>query len=124
MKAPGLLFQLKIPSRSIYLRSIAFFSSSLAPNARFSSFPSEDGDDEDGSTVYKRVLKFQRPTTIKYDGSFVNSVSLIGTVLRPLQVIRLKDGPSGVYTLLGVNTDTLSNHSFRSVLFHSCLLLK
>lgn len=64
---------------------------------------------EKESSVFKHALMFQRPSIIDYNGKLGNSVSLIGTVQRPLERVN-STGYLGVYTFLKFKT---CSHSSR-----------
>ncbi|ONI32841.1 hypothetical protein PRUPE_1G389600 [Prunus persica] len=87
MKALHLLTQFRKPSPSLlFSQRLALLSSSSAANPRVSNSFSDD--DREGSGVYRRALKFQRPTTITWrrrEESLGNSDSFIGTVWHPWQ---------------------------------------
>ncbi|XP_021820893.1 protein OSB1, mitochondrial-like [Prunus avium] len=87
MKALRLLTQFSRPSPSpLFSQRLALFSSSSAANPRVSNSFS-DGDRE-GSGVYRRALKFQRPTTITWrrrEENLHNFGRFIGTVWHPWQ---------------------------------------
>ena len=97
------------------LRNLTAFHSSAVSNRRFSnSFV----DDEEGSAIYRLALKFQRPTTVKVQPRLRNHVSFIGTVGRPLKVIKTTEAHNfGVHTLLNVKNPQNSDRTFRSVYF-------
>lgn len=92
------------------LRRVAPFCSSSSDHPRFSSVYSDAK--RGGSAVYRHALKFQRPTTIKWQPQLENSVNFIGTVVRPLE----KSNVFGVYTLLHVK-NSHSDCGFKSVFF-------
>ncbi|BFG17901.1 hypothetical protein CerSpe_041750 [Prunus speciosa] len=87
MKALRLLTQFSRPSPSpLFSQRLALLSSSSAANPRVSNSFS-DGDRE-GSGVYRRALKFQRPTTITWrrrEENLDNFGRFIGTVWHPWQ---------------------------------------
>lgn len=85
------------------LRRVAPFCLSSSDHPRFSSVYSDAK--RGGSAVYRHALKFQRPTTIKWQAQLENSVNFIGTVVRPLE----RSNVFGVYTLLHVK----NSHSDR-----------
>ena len=89
------------------------FSTSLGSTPK-SANVFEDGA-EGGSAVYQHALKFQRPTVIKLQKQLKNTVSLIGSVSRELQVMKSKRR-FGVYTSLDVQNPNKSKRSFRLVL--------
>lgn len=118
MKAIRLLMQIKKHSSSLFLQSLAPFSSSTP--AKSPKFPNSFSDEAEGvSTVYRHALKFQRPTTIDWKEVAKNSASFIGTVLYPLELNKSKSDRFGVYTSLDVRTSPQWSHSFRSVLLVS-----
>ncbi|CAB4296417.1 unnamed protein product [Prunus armeniaca] len=87
MKALRLLTQFRKPSPSLlFSQRRAIFSSSSAANPRVSNSFSDE--DREGSGVYRRALKFQRPTTItrrRREENLDNFGSFIGTVWHPRQ---------------------------------------
>ncbi|CAB4265827.1 unnamed protein product [Prunus armeniaca] len=87
MKALRLLTQFRKPSPSLlFSQRRALFSSSSAANPRVSNSFSDE--DREGSGVYRRALKFQRPTTITWrrrEENLDNFGSFIGTVWHPWQ---------------------------------------
>ncbi|KAE8056840.1 hypothetical protein FH972_013576 [Carpinus fangiana] len=68
-------------------------------------------DVEDGSPVYRHVLKFQRPTIVKCTKQLLNTVSFIGSVDFPLK--RMKTESFGAYTMLSVKASPDSKTKFR-----------
>ncbi|KAL0360783.1 UNVERIFIED_CONTAM: protein OSB1, mitochondrial [Sesamum radiatum] len=81
--------------------SARLFSSSAALIRRPWTLFSDDSGESDGeSSVYKRALRFQRPTTVRYDDILPNSVSLIGRVVLPLKAC--KSPKFGFHTTLKV----------------------
>ncbi|KAJ4701820.1 protein OSB1, mitochondrial [Melia azedarach] len=113
MITPRLRFLFGTVCRFSHLR-LAPFSSSSFDHPRFSSFFSDE--QLGGSAVYRRKLKLQRPTTIKWRPQLVNSVSFIGSVARPVEIYRNRIYDSGVYTLLEVENSTHPNRGFRILL--------
>ncbi|CAK9178608.1 unnamed protein product [Ilex paraguariensis] len=101
-------------SYSSQLHRLRFISSSAIVGQRAWGFFSDDP--EGGSAVYRHVLKFQRPSTIKYRSQLHNSVSFIGTINRPLTRINIGNGRFGVHTILNVKTYRDYNQSFRVLL--------
>ncbi|XP_057973347.1 protein OSB1, mitochondrial-like isoform X2 [Malania oleifera] len=94
-------------------RPVPFSSTGSAGSPRTSdSFP-EDSDGGGGSAVYRRALKFQRPTVIKWQDRLYNSVSFIGTVELPVKITATRHGSFGVHTMLSVKTSRESNHTLR-----------
>ncbi|KAK4390605.1 protein OSB2, chloroplastic, partial [Sesamum angolense] len=55
-------------------------------------------------SVYRRALKFQRPTTVRYQDILPNSVSLIGRVVLPLKAC--KSPKVGFHTVLDVKASS------------------
>ncbi|XP_022772826.1 protein OSB1, mitochondrial-like [Durio zibethinus] len=97
------------------LRNLTFFHSSAVSNPRFSN--SFVDDDEGGSAIYRLALKFQRPTTVKVQPKLRNHVSFIGTVDRPLKVIRTTRADNfGVHTSLNVKNPQDSDRTFKILL--------
>ncbi|KAL5780357.1 hypothetical protein ACOSQ2_011094 [Xanthoceras sorbifolium] len=96
------------------LQRLATFSSSSAAHPTFSSFFSDEA--KGGSAAYRRVLRSQRPTTIKWDPDFVNYVNFIGSVDFPLKKFSPEKFEIRVHTLLKVKESPDSNHSFRIAL--------
>ncbi|KAK6160754.1 hypothetical protein DH2020_004135 [Rehmannia glutinosa] len=81
------------------------FSSSAALVRRPWTHLTDEQEDSGGeSSVYRRALRLQRPTTIRCEESLHNSVSLIGAIERPLKVCN--SVKFGVYTILKVNAPT------------------
>lgn len=113
MKAYRISTLIKRNASAFSLFNIVPFSSSSAANPRFSFF---SDDNEEGSAVYRHVLKFQRPTTVDLLPHLVNSVSLIGSVDRPLQEFKIKGVNFGVYTHLRVKDSRNPNRTFRILL--------
>ncbi|PIN11234.1 hypothetical protein CDL12_16160 [Handroanthus impetiginosus] len=72
----------------------------------------EDSDSE--SSVYKRALKLQRPTTVKYQESLHNYVSLIGTIELPLKACNSAE--LGFHTFLIVKASSNPYRYFRVML--------
>lgn len=72
---------------------------------------------EKESSVFKHALMFQRPSIIDYNGKLGNSVSLIGTVHRPLKRFNSTVGDLGVYTFLKFKTSSHSSHYSEYVSF-------
>jgi hypothetical protein len=66
---------------------------------------------EDGSPVYRHVLKFQRPTIVKCTKQLLNSASFIGSIDFPLK--RTKTKSFGAYTTLCVKASPDSKTKFR-----------
>ena len=97
-------------SCSSQLHRLRFISSSAFVGQRAWGFFSDDP--EGGSAVYRHVLKFQQPSTIKYRPQLHNSVSFIGTINRRLTRINIGNGRFGVHTTLNVKTSRYSNQSF------------
>ncbi|XWS25678.1 hypothetical protein CRYUN_Cryun27aG0088200 [Craigia yunnanensis] len=97
------------------LQNLTAFHSSAVSNRRFSN--SIVDDDEGGSAIYRLALKFQRPTTVKVQPRLRNHVSFIGTVGRPLKVIKTTEAHNfGVHTLLNVKNPQDSDRKFRLLL--------
>ncbi|KAL3617818.1 Protein osb1, mitochondrial-like [Castilleja foliolosa] len=66
--------------------SLRLFSSSAALIQRSWNHFTDDSDVSDAeSAVYKKALKLQRPTTVKYEDISPNFVSLIGTIIFPFR---------------------------------------
>ncbi|KAL0438653.1 UNVERIFIED_CONTAM: Thylakoidal processing peptidase 1, chloroplastic [Sesamum latifolium] len=81
------------------------FSSSATLIRRARTLFSDDSGDSDGeSSVYKRALKFQRPTTVRYQDILPNSVSLIGRVVLPLKAC--KSPKVGFHTMIKVKASS------------------
>uniref|UniRef100_A0A5B7C394 Primosome PriB/single-strand DNA-binding n=1 Tax=Davidia involucrata TaxID=16924 RepID=A0A5B7C394_DAVIN len=92
-----------------------FSSSSAAASPRDWRFFSDDNS-EGGSSVYRHALKFQRPSTIKWQKQLRNSVRFIGTVDLPLKRINFGSGKLGVHTVLNVKTSRNSNRPVKILL--------
>uniref|UniRef100_A0A2P2Q5U2 Protein OSB1 n=1 Tax=Rhizophora mucronata TaxID=61149 RepID=A0A2P2Q5U2_RHIMU len=102
---------------SFSFQRISPFSSSAGASLKLlSSSSDEEETGEVGSPVYRHVLRTQRPTTIWRRPQFENSVSLIGSVDRPLQLYNAKAARSGAYTVLKVKEPEKSFASFRILL--------
>ncbi|KAI3465386.1 hypothetical protein Pfo_022049 [Paulownia fortunei] len=85
--------------------SARLFSSSAALIRRPWTHYTDESEDSDGeSAVYRRALKLQRPTTVTYEESLHNSVSLIGAIEFPLKACNCTR--FGVYTCVKVNAPT------------------
>ncbi|KAL3845188.1 hypothetical protein ACJIZ3_002591 [Penstemon smallii] len=83
------------------------FSSSAAPIKRSWINLSDDSEVSDGeSSVYKRALKLKPPSTVKYNETLHNSVSLIGVIDLPFKEINTAGGGFGVHTFLRVKAST------------------
>lgn len=77
------------------------------PSRKWSYFPEVK---EKESSVFKHALMFQRPSIIDYNEKLSNSVSLIGTVQRPLKRVNSIVGNLGVYTFLKFKNSSRSSH--------------
>lgn len=64
------------------------------------------------SAVYRRALKFQRPTTVKFQENMLNSVRLIGLISAPFKNYDTASGRTGVYTSLNVDSSARSYCNF------------
>ncbi|KAL6572302.1 Protein osb1, mitochondrial-like [Orobanche minor] len=74
-----------------------------------------DSNISDGeSAVYKQALKLQRPTTVQYEDSLHNSISLIGAIDRPLR--KCNCDIIGVHTLLRTNAPRGAYRNFNVML--------
>lgn len=92
--------------------SARLFSSSTALIRRPWSHYRDASEESDGeSAVYKRALKLQRPTTVEYQKSLQNFVSLIGAIERPLEACN--SAKFVVYTVLKVTACTGAYSDFR-----------
>ncbi|KAJ4964598.1 hypothetical protein NE237_016447 [Protea cynaroides] len=108
-------FRLSAPLKKTFpfsVKNILPFSSSSSA-AKSPDFFSDDSDG--GSPVYRHKLRFQRPTTMKYDRQLYNSVSFIGSVLLPLKLGSYCQTPF-VHTLLGVGSSPNSDRTLRIML--------
>lgn len=65
------------------------------------------------SAVYRRALKVQRPTTVRYQENLRNFVSLIGAIYSPLRACNTEK--FGLYTVLKVRAPAPSNRGFEWV---------
>ncbi|KAK4490358.1 hypothetical protein RD792_001034 [Penstemon davidsonii] len=93
------------------------FSSSAALIRRPWTYLSDDSELSDGeSSVYKRALKLKPPSTVIYNETFHNSVSLIGVIDLPFKEINTARGGFGVHTFLRVRTSTDTCRHFRVML--------
>ncbi|CAI9777791.1 unnamed protein product [Fraxinus pennsylvanica] len=104
---------------SPFFRDLRQFSSSAALIRRaWTIFPEEpESDDQDGgSSVYRRALKYQRPITIQYDENLRNSVSLIGTIDYPFKKCNTTTGHFGVHTILNVKNSPGSYRDLKVLL--------
>ncbi|EXB38634.1 hypothetical protein L484_014448 [Morus notabilis] len=119
MKAVRFLAKTKIliPLLSSHQRFVPFSSypATAATNPRFrNSFFDES---EGSSAVYKHALKFQRPTTIRWQDRLFNSASFIGTVVRPVEALNAaENGNLCAYTVLSVSLPHQSRGGFRILL--------
>lgn len=86
-----------------------------SPSSAASSGPRE-GESGPGSVVYRHALRFQRPTTIRWQAQLANSASFIGSVLFPLRRVSTSDGRFGVSTVLRVHKPGDSGRGFRILL--------
>ncbi|XP_073142757.1 protein OSB1, mitochondrial-like [Henckelia pumila] len=68
------------------------------------------------SAVYRRALKFQRPTTVKFQENMLNSVSLIGLISAPFKNFDTASGRTGVYTSLTVDSPARAYSNFKVTL--------
>ncbi|KAA8528571.1 hypothetical protein F0562_035926 [Nyssa sinensis] len=100
---------------SLSLQRLRPFSATPAASPRLWRFVSEDKS-EGGSSVYRHTLKFQRPSTIYWQGQLRNSVHFIGTVDFPLKRIKPESGQFGVHTILNVRTSLDSNRPLKILL--------
>ncbi|KAL6548843.1 Single-strand binding protein [Orobanche hederae] len=74
-----------------------------------------DSNISDGeSAVYKQPLMLQRPTTVQYEESLHNSISLIGAIDRPLR--KCNCDRIGVHTLLRTNAPRGAYRNFNVML--------
>lgn len=88
--------------RNAVSNSVRPFSSSAAVIRQPWTHCTDESEDSDGkSALYKRALKLQRPTTIRYKEYLHNSVSLIGTIGLPLRACKYPK--FGLHTNLRVN---------------------
>ncbi|KAL2249642.1 protein OSB1, mitochondrial [Sesamum indicum] len=72
-------------------------------------------DYSDGErAVYNRALEFQRPTTVRYEDIFPNTVSLIGRIVYPLKAC--KSPGFGFYTMLKVKASSGASPYFSIML--------
>ncbi|KAL6493213.1 Single-strand binding protein [Orobanche gracilis] len=88
------------------------FSSSAALIQRPLSVDSNVSDGE--SAVYKQALKLQRPTTVQYEESLHNSISLIGAIYIPFK--KCNCDRIGVYTQLRTNAPHGAYRNFNVML--------
>ena len=125
----------KLPIKNpvgVEVRARPFSSLPSSTTQKRWSYFSEDDSETETSPVYNHALKFQRPSTIIYGGNSVNSrplnlewpcssqyqkqpansVSLIGTIERPLKRIQNFDR-YGVHTMLNVQACPKSKNTFR-----------
>lgn len=72
-----------------------------------------EGEPGAGSAVYRHALRFQRPTTIRWQEQLANSGSFIGSVLFPPRRVSTSDGRFGVFTVLRVHKPRDSGRGFR-----------
>lgn len=87
------------------------FSSSAVLTGRTATDSNHAPEISDGeSAVYRRALKLQRPTTVRYQENLRNSVSLIGAIDRPLKACNTEK--FGLYTFLKVRTPAPANRCF------------
>ncbi|XP_073285789.1 uncharacterized protein [Primulina huaijiensis] len=70
----------------------------------------------DESTVYRRALKFQRPTTVRFEANMLNSASLIGFISAPFKNYDTASGRFGVYTSLKVDSSARAYRDFMVML--------
>ncbi|KAK6160761.1 hypothetical protein DH2020_004142 [Rehmannia glutinosa] len=91
-----------------------FSSSATLVRRPWTHLTDESVNSDGGSAVYRRALRLQRPTTIRYEESLHNSVSLIGAIERPLR--ECNSARFGVYTALKVNAPTGAYGYFRILL--------
>ncbi|KZV28877.1 hypothetical protein F511_13672 [Dorcoceras hygrometricum] len=68
------------------------------------------------SAVYRRALKFQRPTTLRFQPNMLNSISLIGFISAPLKEYDTAGGRKGVFTRLKVDSSPRAQRSFMVML--------
>lgn len=68
------------------------------------------------SAVYRRALKFQRPTTVKFQENMLNSVNLIGLISAPFKYYDTASGRTGVYTSLTVDSSARAYRDFTVLL--------
>ncbi|KAB2619654.1 protein OSB1 [Pyrus ussuriensis x Pyrus communis] len=118
MKALRRLLSISKPSPSLlFSQRLSLFSSATNPSFSNSFSSSDDGDEEEGSGIYRNKLKFQRPRAItrrrwEENLNLGNSGSFIGTVTHPLRVVNNNGGPFGVHTGLRVRNSPKSESSF------------
>ncbi|KAG9440724.1 hypothetical protein H6P81_020889 [Aristolochia fimbriata] len=94
-----------------------FFIPFVSSSASYSSFYERDSDG--GSWVYRRSLQLRRPPTISLRRRLVNSVSLIGSVVREVKVCNRKHGELGVHTMLELKSPRESGAPLRILLLIS-----
>ncbi|XP_068657602.1 protein OSB1, mitochondrial-like [Aristolochia californica] len=109
---------------SLHKFSIPFTVSSASSSARcaYSSFYATDLDG--GSTAYRRSLQSRRPPTIRFERRLVNSVGLIGSVVREVKICNNKYGGFGVHTMLELKSPRESGTALRIILLMSDDLAK
>ncbi|XP_073024365.1 protein OSB1, mitochondrial-like [Primulina eburnea] len=94
-----------------------FFSTSAAMIQRPWIYDlSELEESIDESTVYRRALKFQRPTTVRFQANMLNSTSLIGFISAPFKNYDTASGRIGVYTSLKVDSSARAYRNFMVML--------
>ncbi|XP_075518864.1 protein OSB1, mitochondrial-like isoform X1 [Primulina tabacum] len=94
-----------------------FFSTSAAMIQRPWIYDlSELEESIDESTVYRRTLKFQRPTTVRFQANMLNSASLIGFISAPFKNYDTASGRIGVYTSLKVDSPARAYRNFMVML--------
>ncbi|KAH6780793.1 hypothetical protein C2S52_012030 [Perilla frutescens var. hirtella] len=93
---PNFMGTARLPLQFISARLFSSFSDLIRrPWIHYKDAP-ENSNGE--SAFYKRALKLQRPTTVRYQDNLQNFVSLIGEIVWPLKACNAME--FGVYTLL------------------------
>ncbi|WCJ35362.1 organellar single-stranded DNA binding protein 3 [Euphorbia peplus] len=108
--------RLKFLYRSFPQFSILKLSFSISNSAANPNFSTDEDETEDGATsVYRNALRCQRPSTIKWDDRLQNSVSLIGSVIKPLVIFntRRRDRFGGFTFLNVINSSGDPDRTFR-----------
>ncbi|KDP38402.1 hypothetical protein JCGZ_04327 [Jatropha curcas] len=101
-----------VPRSSLQRRASSCYHSAANPKSpNFTAY--EDEVEEGGYSIYRHVLRRQRPTTIVWQPQLENSVSFIGRVDRLPELYKTKSDSFGAYTFINVGNPSMSNCTFR-----------